>query len=481
MSKKIIYLLSLLMALSLVFASCKKNSSTGVGDEWVTDPPKEEDNTEGLVDDDGLANVTDSDQLVSDKPLITEVVFQGNGVDYLRNPVVVVMGEKSNQVAVFAEKRYKSKGAVNDVGINGKDAVDILVKVSGNAGKRFEEEQIVGAQATGAVDSHGAPVVFKVSNTDVIVVASAGGGIARTSEDAQKGTGTESKPASKIEYIHGKLNGNTFQWDTWTELKLDNNASLLDEIQKIQAVNGTDYYTQMGTHSAKGQAIISGSTATLILPVVMAQQGNSTTVKEMMGVYFVKGEYTSGSSVTWTKIGNGTEGQTYIKFARNGNNNTSHFKEARIIQATSESDFKYVVVPGYGKSVYGLGQNVAQPVDSSITGHFGSPGYLTLTWKGGTSYNPQEYKNDAPDQSLFMAAKAAAPNGNVTLYKVVKDTLTINGQKSHVFNQVSKSASIDVLGDGTVVSVAEEGADGEMNFYSVFKRYSQKYLASLLD
>ena len=39
MSKKIIYLLSLLMALSLVFASCKKNNSITGGD--IATPPDE--------------------------------------------------------------------------------------------------------------------------------------------------------------------------------------------------------------------------------------------------------------------------------------------------------------------------------------------------------------------------------------------------------------------------------------------------------
>ena len=470
MSKKIIYLLSLLMALSLVFASCKKNGA-GTGPDIGNNPPHEEDNTTGVVNvDTGL--VDSFDKLPADKVIKKETIFEGDGVNYLRNPVIVVMGAQSNQVAVFAEKRYKSSGADNDVGINGKDAVDIVYRFSGNAGVRFGAEAIVGKGAAGPKDSHGAPVVYKVGDNKVVVVASAGGGIARTSEAAHTaGQGTETKPDSKIEYIVGTLSGETFTWGDWTEVQFSASGDLLKKVQEQKAPNG-DSYTQMGTHSAKGHV----NNNTLMLPVVMAQQGVvGSGAKELMGVYFVTGEL-SGETVTWKDT------TKTIKFENTTSTpGFSKFKETRVVAGASTADVKYIAVPnpGYGADTYGLGDgDVNQPNASAISGHFGSPGYLTLDWYGAKNYTPTQYSTGTGSEkkSLFLGVKKQ--NTDVTLYLVVQNTLTSEG--SYLVNAVGKSGSIDVLGDGTVVTAAEEGSNGDRNYYTSFTRYSQGYLTSLL-
>lgn len=471
MSKKIIYLLSLLMALSLVFASCKKNSVTDAIGENT--PPKEEDNSQDADQNTGLYD--DYNKIPANEVVKKETIFEGDGVNYLRNPVIVVMGSQSNQVAVFAEKRYKSPGADNDVGINGTSAVDIVYRYSGNAGIRFGSETIVGKGAAGPKDSHGAPVVYKVADNKVVVVASAGGGIARTSEEAKTaGQGTETKPDSKIEYIVGTLEGETFQWGEWTEVKFSKSGDLLEKVQTIDSPNGK--YMQMGTHSAKGHVPANN---TLILPVVMAQQGVvGSGAKELMGVYFITGKVDNNSSVTWT------DSTKYIVFEKGNNNNFSKFKETRIIagnNSTDLTDVKYIAVPNpdYGVSTFGLGSDSSsQPQASAISGHFGSPGYLTLKWYGDTVYTPKDYSKGlgSTEKSLFLGVKTQ--NTDVTLYLVAQNTLQSEG--SYLVNAVGKSGSIDVLGDGTVVTAAEEGSNGDRNYYTSFTRYSQKYLTTLL-
>lgn len=470
MSKKIIYLLSLLMALSLVFASCKKNSVTDAIGENT--PPKEEDNSQDANQSTGLYD--DYNKIPANEVVKKETIFEGDGVNYLRNPVIVVMGPQSNQVAVFAEKRYKSPGADNDVGINGTSAVDIVYRYSGNAGIRFGSETIVGKGAAGPKDSHGAPVVYKVADNKVVVVASAGGGIARTSEEAKTaGQGTETKPDSKIEYIVGTLEGETFKWGAWTEVQFSASGDLLKKVQEQTAPNG-DKYTQMGTHSAKGHVPANN---TLILPVVMAQQGVvGSGAKELMGVYFVTGEL-SGEAVTWKDT------TKTIIFAKGNNDNFSQFKETRIIagnNSTDLTDVKYIAIPNpdYGASTYGLGEAVNQPTPSSLSGHFGSPGYLTLNWYGAQNYVPTDYSKGTSSEkkSLFLGVKTQTTD--VTLYLVAQDTLQSEG--SYLVNAIGKSGSIDVLGDGTVVTAAEEGSNGDRNYYTSFTRYSQKYLTTLL-
>ena len=468
MSKKIIYLLSLLMALSLVFASCKKNGLDP--NNGGLEPPKEEDNTAGKIDaDTGLVTDDQVSNLPADKPLKKVTIFKGDANNYLRNPVVVVMGEKRDTPVVFAEKRYNGPGAANDVGIDGKATVDVVYKVGAQSGQNFGAETIVRDPNT----SHGAPVVFKVGDNQVVVVASAGAGIARTQEAASD------KTPSKIEYAVGNFNGTTFTWDTpWTELTVDN-KSLLDTIKTIATGNNNDKFDQMGTQAARGFVSSSGSTYTLILPVVMAQQGTTSSVKELMGVYFVKGTVT-GNTVKWENLGTDAR----VVFTAKSDANFSTHKESQVIAGTSESDVKYVAVPSpWGSPVtdnYGLGTGKAQPQATTIKGHDGAPGYLAFKWFGATSYQASTYKEQPADKGLFLGPKNNAKN--ITLYLVNKDTLDKEGKADGFeLNAIGKSGSIDVLGDGTVVTAAEEGSNGERNYYTSFTRYSQNYLASILQ
>mgnify|MGYP004623688619 CR=1 FL=1 len=480
MNKKIIYLLSLVMALSLVFASCKKNSGFDPNNGGGFDPPKEEDNTKDLISNNGLTKDDQFSNLPADKPLKKATIFQGDENNYLRNPVIVVMGADRNIPVVFAEKRYKSSGADNDVGIDGKNSVDVVYKVSKNSGQKFEAETIVSKGATGATDSHGAPVVFRVSDTQVVVVASAGAGIARTDETASQ------KVASRIDYAVGTLNGTTFTWNThWTEVKLSGGSGsdkLLDKVKAISTGNTGLRFDQMGTQPARGFV----DNNTLILPVVMAQQGKlGDGVKELMGVYLLKGTV-SGNTVAWTAL----EGNNYDSYSyeAKSDGNFSKYKESQVI-AKNGNGYKAIAVPSpWGSTrtaTFGLTTIKSKSVaDINTLGHDGAPGYLAFKWYGATAYKPSEYKTQTtPDKALFLGVKD--DTANITLYLVNKDTLKVEGKSTgYVLNPVGKSGSIDILGDGTVVTAAEEGrmnkGDASRNYYTSFTRYSQSYLNTIL-
>lgn len=474
MRKKIIYLLSLLMALSLVFASCKKNGLDP--NNGGLEPPKEEDNTAGKIDENtGLVTDDQVSSLPADKPLKKVTIFKGDANNYLRNPVVVVMGTDRSTPVVFAEKRYNGPGAANDVGIDGKATVDVVYKVGAQSGQNFGAETIVSTGATGPNDSHGAPVVFKVGDNQVVVVASAGAGIARTEEAAS------AKTPSKIEYAVGTLSGTTFTWGTWTEVKINDTTNLLEEVKKIKTGNSSDSFDQMGTQAARGY--VGTDNKTLILPVVMAQQGTTSAVKELMGVYFLKGTVNGDNkTVKWENLGTSS---SYLVFNAKTDSNFSTHKESQVIAGTSESDVKYVAVPSpWGNPVtdnYGLGTGKTdQPKATDIKGHDGAPGYLAFKWFGATSYTASTYKEQAADKGLFLGPKNNA--ANITLYLVDKDTLAKAGKADGFeLNAIGKSGSIDVLGDGTVVTAAEEGNNGDRNYYTSFTRYSQSYLASILQ
>ena len=475
MSKKIIYLLSLLMALSLVFASCKKNNGLDPNNGGL-EPPKEEDNTAGIIGDDGLTKDDQFSSLPQDKPLKKATIFQGDENNYLRNPVIVVMGEKRNIPVVFAEKRYRSSGAANDVGIDGINSVDVVYKVSVNSGQKFEAETIVGKGATGPTDSHGAPVVFRVSDTQVVVAASAGAGIARTDKEASQ------KDPSRIDYIVGTLNDTTFTWGTWTEVKLSAAGDLLEAVKKINTGNAGLKFEQMGTQAARGFVEESNSAKTLILPVIMAQQGKlNSGVKELMGVYLLKGTV-NGNNVTWEALNKNSSYQA------KSDANFSKYKESQVI-AKDGDNYKAIAVPSpWGNprtTTFGLTTIKSKSVaDISTLGHDGAPGYLAFKWYGTTAYIPSKYtENNTADKALFLGVKD--DTANITLYLVNKDTLKVEGKSTgYVLNPVGKSGSIDILGDGTVVTAAEEGrmnkGDASRNYYTSFTRYSQSYLNTIL-
>lgn len=487
MSKKIIYLLSLLMALSLVFASCKKNSGFDPNNGGGFEPPKEEDNTGGIVGNDGLTKDDQFSSLPSDKPLKKATIFQGDENNYLRNPVIVVMGANRDTPVVFAEKRYKSSGAANDVGIDGANSVDVVYKVSANSGQKFEAETIVGKGATGATDSHGAPVVFRVSDTQVVVAASAGAGIARTDKTASQ------KVASRIDYIIGTLSGAKFTWGAWTEVKLSastsGNDNLLDRIKQIATGNTGLKFDQMGTQAARG--FVEGDGKTLILPVIMAQQGVlNTGVKELMGVFLLKGTV-NGNTVTWQALNNNNNNNDSYSYQAKSDANFSKYKESQVIAKDGNGGYKAIAVPSpWGNprtSTFGLaslkGGTSSSVNDIAIPGHDGAPGYLAFKWFGTTTYKPSEYKNQTADKALFLAVKD--DTSNITLYLVNKDTLQVEGKSTgYVLNPIGKSGSIDILGDGTVVTAAEEGrmdkGDSSRNYYTSFTRYSQSYLNTIL-
>lgn len=462
MNKKIIFLL-LFLFLTLSLLSCKEVGDVigpGGYNNSSMDTDKEEDNTGTIVDKvKGL--VSSFDELPVDEVFKREHLFSPEGENYPRNPVIVVLGAGRNQIAVFAEKRYGSKGSDNDVGINGKDLVDIVVRVSTNAGIDFSQEAVVGTKAATHANSHGAPVVYKVADNKVVICSTSGGGLARTAESA------ENKPVSRIDYIVGTLNGDSFTWTGWQEVKFSVQGDLLNRV-KAMKVNGGFTYSQIGTKSARG--IFNSANNKLILPVIMAYMGHFTDVYELMGCFFIEGTL-NGDNITWT--GN----EKYTLMFANDSTYFSRYKETIIIGGSSIYNIKSVFVPNYrwrDYTLFGTNQGISSPQNSKVYGGDGSPSYLTLKWHGASTYDPSAYTNEQADRSLFLGAKDDA--GNVTLHLMGKDTF--NSEEECLIN-TGKSGSIDVLGDGTVVTASEEDFNEDKVYLITFNRFSQSYLTSL--
>ena len=447
MSKKIIYLLSLLMALSLVFAGCKKASTAPTGEgptkEDEVKPPSNLGNT-GLFD-----TQTKLDEY-KEKPIqqSTEVAKYENG-NYMRNPVITVVG--GSTVVVFYEIRYQTAGAGNDVALTGENAVSIAYVQSKDSGISFsttgmgEIKYVGGAASSGAADAHGAPIVFNTGK-EIVVVASAGIGL--SSGVYQAGT-----KESKLQYSVAPIdnNGNVGAFGAW---KTINNPT------------GIDGYTQFGTHSARGTIADDGKT--LLLPVTLADY---TQNPSKFGYVLYTGTV-SGDSVTWTQKGNKVDMP----------NSSGVVKETRIPKGTSGEDYVYLAVSS-DKVRISQGKNGGNPTETPIVGSDGSAGTLVVNnWQGATSYDPSNYANSGTKQAILSHVLGTEQNLAIRLVdENFANQTSGNFPLGGAYEANAKSSSMDVLKDGTIVMIAEGGkvTDAATRpFYIYFSRFSQAYIAN---
>ena len=451
MSKKIIYLLSLLMALSLVFAGCKKASTAPTGEgptkEDEVKPPSNLGNT-GLFD-----TQTKLDEY-KEKPIqqSTEVAKYENG-NYMRNPVITVVG--GSTVVVFYEIRYQTAGAGNDVALTGENAVSIAYVQSKDSGISFsttgmgEIKYVGGAASSGAADAHGAPIVFNTGK-EIVVVASAGIGLS-------SGVYNGKDKVSKLQYSVAPITDNKVgDFSAW--------KNITDPAKKGS-------YQQFGTHSARG-TVVNG---TLLLPVTLATYpgGDANLNSSVFGYVLYKGTVGSNNEVTWNEVS-----ANAIDMPRDGT------KETRIPKGTSESDYIALAVNAQTTRLYkGQGQN-AVPAQTHIVGSDGSAGTLVVSnWQGATSYDPKTYTtNGGTKQAILSHVLATEQNLAIRLVdENFANQTSGNFALGGAYEANAKSSSMDVLKDGTIVMIAEGGkvTDAATRpFYIYFSRFSQAYIAN---
>ena len=469
MNKKIIYLLSLLMALSLVFASCKKNGIT----DAIGNPPSKE--TEVTNTTGGLITKWDELKKYNANAINDYAVINETGGDYYRNPVIVALGGAN--VLIVTEKRINFSGSANDIGVNGEKPVDIIYLFSKDGGDNFDKATIVGGKtSTGANDAVSAPVVYYKkdaggnSSGKVYVIASAGAGISRTGTDY-----ASRNPKSTLKYSVGTVTDINDQIN-WTEWK-DLDVSALGNLQ-------------FGTHSGRG--IFKDDT--MILPIITAEQGRNGAAKEMMGVRFYEVTESGGQLTLGQKIGQD------VSFSA-GTPNFSVYKEAKAVaydKANSKVTYLAVPNPEGGNGKIGKGDssadnNVNATAIPGSEGSFGFHKFDNKGWYGSKEYDPSKYKTTpgqaggangseaGTDQILF--SHVTTPAGENHMY-LLDDQQYQPQNKSFKIAITGKSSSIDVLDDGTIIVAAEKErnykADG-LKFNIFFSRYTQSYLASQLE
>lgn len=449
MSKKIIYLLSLLMALSLVFAGCKKASTAPTGEG----PTKEDEvKPPSNLGDTGLFDTQTKLDEYKEKPIqqSTEVAKYENG-NYMRNPVITVVG--GSTVVVFYEIRYQTAGAGNDVALTGENAVSIAYVQSTDSGISFsttgmgEVKYVGGAASSGAADAHGAPIVFNTGK-EIVVVASAGIGLS-------SGVYKAGTKESKLEYSVATITDNKVgDFSPWKPIENPKNMS---------------GYTQFGTHSARG-TVVNG---TLLLPVTLATYPTSggNLSSSVFGYVLYTGTVGNNNEVTWK------EGSTKVDMPTDGT------KETRIVSGTTDTDYVYLAVNAVTTRLY-KGKATTAPVQTPIVGSDGSAGTLVVNnWQGATSYDPSKYDtNGGTKQAILSHVLGTEQNLAIRLVdENFANQTSGNFALGGAYEANAKSSSMDVLKDGTIVMIAEGGkvTDAATRpFYIYFSRFSQAYIAN---
>ena len=454
MNKKIIYLLVLITALSLAFTSCKKASTAPGGDgptkEDEVKPPTNLGST-GLFTDSGELDKYKGDPIQKS----TEVAKYENK-NYMRNPVITVVG--GSTVVVFYEIRYETPGAGNDVALTGGNAVSIAYVQSKDSGISFSttgkgEVKYVGGESTGPDNAHGAPIVFNTGK-EIVVVASAGIGL--SSGVYNEGTGK----VSKLQYSVASINAdNTVgEFGQWQDIKVEDKGTIT-----------TAKYTQYGTHSARGTVADDG---TLLLPVTLADYTQSP---NKFGYVLYTGKV-DRSNVTWTAT---------IKKTDMPSKSGGIVKETRIPKGASEEDYVYLAVSSDTLRI-SQGKNASAPSSANIVGSDGSAGTLVVpNWQGDKSYDPSKYDtNGGTKQAILSHVLATEQNLAIRLVdENFANQTSGNFPLGGAYTGNSKSSSMDMLKDGTIVMIAEGGKvdapdAGSRPFYIYFSRFSQAYIAN---
>ena len=178
------------------------------------------------------------------------------------------------------------------------------------------------------------------------------------------------------------------------------------------------------------------------------------------------------NDVTWTATMN----------AVNMPNSSGVVKETRIPKGASKEDYVYLAVSSDTKRI-SQGKGPQAPSSANIVGSDGSAGTLVVpNWFGDASYDP---KNISGGTKQAILSHVLETEKNLAIRLVDDDFANQKGTSfalGGAYTGNSKSSSMDVLGDGTIVMIAEGGsvtADAASRpFYIYFSRFSQAYIAS---
>ena len=465
------------LLLVLVGISCKSNNRPSSDDNLDLKRPDDTINTitnaGGLLRDDELNNWNDA--MIQIRLL---AVSEDGG--YRRSPVIATFGNlngKKNKILTVMEKRFGRSGE-RDVAIDGNSRVQIMYQYSQNSGNTFGDEFVIGAPADEPTLSRGAPVVFVGNDDTVGVVAAAGGGMYGNSQlKITKATAGNSQDGSIL-------------WSDWADLtfaqgELDkvNDKSVTNDVNKAilayinQKMKGTAmqdsrrptfeanaFYLKSGLGGVNGQKWVLAVTA---LDINLSSHG-------YFGILVL---YSEDAGVTWkfgpyAKPHGGSEKVTWYP-----QDSSSDYRESQVV-AFDGSTVTIVAAPN---TIHD-----SQPDPMFVfSGTYSDPnteltesrtGITEATGGIGLAQNP---KNTSEYYLINTRKRVAQYNKILT---IAKTDLGMNTEYASMkMTGVSGVGSVAALGDGSLVTIAEEAfaegsAVGETKFNIVQRRFTPGYM-----
>ena len=464
------------LLLVLVGISCKSNnrpsSDDNLGLERPPDTINEITNAGGLLRDDEMGNWNDA--MIQIRLL---AVSEDGG--YRRSPVIATFGNlngKKNKILTVMEKRFGRSGE-RDVAIDGNSRVQIMYQYSQDSGNTFGDEFVIGAPADEPTLSRGAPVVFVGNDDTVGVVAAAGGGMYGNSQlKITKATA-------------GSAQDGRIGWSDWADLtfangeldKVNDESARSDPNKAIlayinQKMGGTPmednrkptfqanaFYLKSGLGGVNGQKWVLAVTA---LDINLSSHG-------YFGILVL---YSEDAGATWkfgpyAKPHGGLEKVNWWPYDA-----SSDYRESQVV-AFDGSKVTIVAAPNTIHDsqpdpmfVFSGPYNEDKELTESRTGITEATGGI------GLAQNP----NNTSEYYLINTRKRVAQYNKILT--IAKTDLGMNTEYASMkMTGVSGVGSVAALGDGSLVTIAEEAfaegsAVGETKFNIVQRRFTPGYM-----
>ena len=363
------------------------------------------------------------------------ILFQSTKTptQHYRIPAIIV-ADNGNIIAI-ADNRYTHGG---DIGVT-TGLIDVVYKVSKDGGKNWSDEKILGNKSTDTdrkkALTKGDPLVFKANDGDLVCMAVAGGGF---------GNATVNTPSRMVRSV-SKDNGET--WSDWQEVG--------------QELIQTKIKTQFGAPKAFAS---SGRGLTLKDGTFAAAMLGATGGGGLYGLYIYstdKGENwdcadkfiaSTGGHGSWNEpkiIAELNDGKLLMS-VRNGNQN-----KKRMYAVSTD-------VPVNGKCSW----------PEKLSGwNFNDGGVDAegVVWTRQNEHDKnrmlhiQAGPNKRNGLKLFLSRDEGKTDNSWTEAKVI-----LGGETGASYS------SLDVCGDGTIVTLAEEKSKTGQHYDIVFRRYNMK-------
>ena len=361
------------------------------------------------------------------------ILFQSTTtpMQHYRIPAIIV-ADNGNIIAI-ADNRYNHGG---DIGVTD-GLIDVVYRVSKDGGKSWSEAKIMGNKSTSSKRSEalskGDPLVFKANDGDLVCMAVSGGGF---------GNATVATPSRMVRSVSTD-NGET--WSAWKEVGQP-------LIEKIKTKFGAP---KAFASSGRGLTLKDGTFAAAML----GHTGGGT-----YGLYI----YSRDKGETWDCAEN------YI--ASTGGYGT--WNEPKIIAELNDGKLLMSVRNGTQnrKRMYAVSTDV--PVNGKcswpekLSGwnfNDGSVDAEGVVWTRQNEHDKnrmlhiQAGPNKRYGLKLFLSTEEGKTDNSWREVKVI-----LGGETGASYS------SLDVCGDGTIVTLAEEKSKTGQHYDVVFRRYNMK-------